>query len=294
MAKRVVVSAPALSRLRAVRPFLLPLLGGTLATLLAVLAFQKVESFLAHDERFLLRPSGPGVPVSPDLRVTGLSRTPGAAVRRVFQEDEGRSVLLIPLAERRQQLLQIQWVREASVSRAWPNRIEVRVTERVPQAFVRLPAPRRGSPSIPALIDEEGVILPAPANRGTYELPVLAGIRDDQPHAERAARVRLMRALLADLSRAADQVAEVDAADLTNWKIVLEVQDRAVTLILGEGDYGKKVQRFLQHWPEIQKRAPNAYKFDLRLADRITAVEEAPAAQNPSTEPESIVAGVTG
>jgi cell division protein FtsQ len=234
------------------------------------------------------------VPVSPDLRITGLSRTPGAAVRRVFREDEGRSVLLIPLAERRQQLLGIQWVREASVSRVWPNRIDVRVTERVPQAFVRLPAQRRWAPSIPALIDEDGVILPAPSDRGSYELPVLAGIREDQTHAERATRVRLMKALLADLGRAAEQVAEVDAAHLTNWKIILQVNDRAVTLILGDGEHGKKVQRFLQHWPEIQKRAPNAFKFDLRLADRITAVEEAPSAQTPAGEPETQAGGIKG
>jgi hypothetical protein len=72
----------------------------------------------------------------------------------------------------------------------------------------------------------------------------------------------------------------VDAADLHNWRLTMQVEDRAVTLVLGEGDYGKKVQRFLQHWPEIKRRAPNAYRFDLRLGDRITAIEDAPSAES--------------
>jgi len=299
MAKRQPPAEPASSRrlsmlgkLKAVRPYVLPVLGGTLVTLVTMLAFQKTEYFLLHDERFAMRPAGQGLQVSPDLRITGLSRTPAAAVRRVFRGDEGRSVFLAPLAERRSQLLGIQWVREASVSRVWPNRIDVRVSERIPQAFVRLPARRRGGPSIAALIDADGVILPAPSDPGTYELPVLAGVREDQTPSERAARVKTLRELLHDLGKSAEQVVEVNAAELTNWKLTMEVEDRAVTLSLGNDQFGKKVERFLQHWPEIKRRAPNAYKFDLRLPDRITAVDETPVGS--MDPPASIVASAEG
>ena len=38
----------------------------------------------------------------------------------------------MPLAERRRRLLAIDWVEDASVSRLWPNRVLVRITERKP------------------------------------------------------------------------------------------------------------------------------------------------------------------
>jgi cell division protein FtsQ len=253
-------------KLRELRPYVLPVLGWTLAMLVALLVFQRTEHFLVNDARFVVRPE------SPDLRLTGVSRTPAAEVRRVFAEDEGRSVFVAPLAERREQLLRIDWIRDATVSRVWPNRIDVRVSERTPAAFVRLPSERRGGPSTPALIDIDGVILPAPEGRGSYELPVLSGIRADQPRAERAMRVRRMRQLLGELGGTAEKVAEVDGADPGNWKVTVELEGRAVTLQLGAGEFGQRVSRFLQHWPEIRRRAPEAMVFDLRLADRITAL----------------------
>jgi hypothetical protein len=51
------------------------------------------------------------------------------------------------------------------------------------------------------------------------------------------------------------------------------VEARPLELKLGEGNYGKRLQNFLLHYPEIRKRAPNVTSFDLRLDDRITAEE---------------------
>jgi cell division protein FtsQ len=262
-----------LGKLAAFRSFLLPVLGGTLAMLVSLIIFQKAENFVTQNGRFVLRKGGIESSISQDLRITGLSRTPASEVRKVFRGDEGQSVFQIPLAARREELMRIQWVKTATVSRFWPNRVDVRVTERKPAAFIRLPARRRGGETIPALIDLDGVILPAPKEQGVFELPALAGVREDQPVAERALRVRRMEELLRDLGKTADQVGEIDAANLKNWKLTLQVGDRAVTLILGEEDFARKVERFLQHWPEIVKRAPQSYLFDLRLDDRITAID---------------------
>jgi hypothetical protein len=58
---------------------------------------------------------------------------------RSFAEDSGKSVFDIPLAERRRHLLAVDWVREASVMRVWPDRIRIDIVERVPVAFASLP-----------------------------------------------------------------------------------------------------------------------------------------------------------
>jgi hypothetical protein len=54
---------------------------------------------------------------------------------------------------------------------------------------------------------------------------------------------------------------------------LVQVEDRAVELLLGDSDFGRRYQNFLSHYPEIRKRSPEVKRFDLRLDDRITAKE---------------------
>src|SRR5262249_12669772 len=70
----------------------------------------------------------------------------------IFYTDRGKSVLSVPLDERRDEIQKIRWVESASVQRILPNRLRVEVTERTPVAFVR-------NGSEVALIDAHGVIL---------------------------------------------------------------------------------------------------------------------------------------
>ncbi len=42
------------------------------------------------------------------------------------------------LGERRRRLLAVDWVKDASVSRRWPNRVSVNVIERRPVAFAQI------------------------------------------------------------------------------------------------------------------------------------------------------------
>jgi hypothetical protein len=43
--------------------------------------------------------------------------------------------------------------------------------------------------------------------------------------------------------------------------------------LLGDRDFAQRYQNFLNHYPEIKRRLPNAATLDLRLEDRITVVE---------------------
>jgi hypothetical protein len=51
------------------------------------------------------------------------------------------------------------------------------------------------------------------------------------------------------------------------------MEGRAVELMLGDTNFGRRYQNFLNHYPEIAKRSPDVKTFDLRLDDRITAKE---------------------
>ena len=257
---------------RASRPYLLPLLAATLCGLLGLLMLQRVERYLARDERFVVRRSELGGRQSPGLSIGGISRASARQVEEVFFEDAGRSVFEIPLAERRERLKRIQWVKDASVSRLWPNGIFIGVSERTPEAFVQLPPRRRGEPVRPGLIDIDGVLLDVP-EQFAAALPVLTGIREDQALGERAARVRLMQRLRRELGRAGEPVSEFDVRDPENVKIVYPFENRAVTLILGGEDWRARFDKFLRHYPEIRRKMPNAIELDLRLKERIIATE---------------------
>jgi len=113
--------------------------------------------------------------------------------------------------------------------------------------------------------------------RGQFAFPILNGLSEDQSEPERRVRVRAMLRLLEDLGPAAQNISEVNAAAPDDLTIEAQVEGRVLELQLGDGNYEKRFQNFLLHYPEIRKHAANVTAFDLRLDDRITAKEQ----QNP-------------
>jgi cell division protein FtsQ len=248
------------------------------AAVLALLAaalflYSRVDEFLAADSRFRLAAPSSESGESPAVRIEGTTYTPRARIIDAFAADFGRSVYLLPLAERRRSLLAIDWVRDASVSRLWPDRLFVRIVERQPVAFVQLPAESGKPTSEIALIDDQGVILEQPP-RAHFRLPVLSGIRRTQSEDARRQRVGTAMRLVGELGEQAGQLSEIDVGDADNVKVVLPAEGRALLLLLGNRNFRSRVQNFLSHFPEIRRRLPNASRFDLRLDDRITALGE--------------------
>ena len=80
-------------------------------------------------------------PIRPTLEIAGAAHASRAQIEAVFADDSGRSVYLLPLSDRRETLRTVDWVKDASIARLWPNRVMVSVAERKPVAFIAL-APR--------------------------------------------------------------------------------------------------------------------------------------------------------
>jgi len=230
----------------------------------ALYGAHRTEQFLVRDSRFFL--NGPeGSPETPTLGIRGATHASRSAIQAVFAGDSGRSVYLLPLTERRDALRSVVWIKDASVARVWPNQVIVSVAERHPVAFVTL------SSSHVALIDEDGVILPATADR--FNLPVLAGIRSQDTITDRRERVRRMQIVLRELGGMADKISEIDVSDHDDVRVTQPYEGRMVTLLLGDHNFGARYQNFVNHYGEIKRRLPGAGTLDLRLEDRITVVE---------------------
>ncbi|MBC8166031.1 MAG: FtsQ-type POTRA domain-containing protein [Bryobacteraceae bacterium] len=239
-----------------------------------------LEQFVINDRKFVLEgPPEPGVP-NPGFAISGAVHTSEKQVTDVFLRDFGRSTYLCPIAERRRRLLGIDWVQDATVSRIWPNRIEVRIKERIPVAFAQLQG--EDDSLIYAMVDAEGVLLD-PKRISKIALPVLAGMPRDEKESLRKNRVKRFLRLQSELGANMDRVDEIDVSDADNLKILQVVDGRALTLMLGSQQFMQRFRNFTDNYPEIRKRLPNATVLDLRLKDRITVV--AGADPPPAPEP---------
>jgi cell division protein FtsQ len=224
------------------------------------MAGYKVRQYVITDPQFNLSRDRKDA-----ITIQGLVYASRSKVQRVFAGDFDHSIFAIPLEERRRRLLAIDWIEDASVSRVWPDRLVVRIRERKPVAFV-------SSRSGVLLVDAHGALLEQPA-QAQFSFPVLGGIREDGTDADRRDRVRAFMEFQQDMGFLSKDVSEVDAADPDNIRIISQVDHRAVTLLLGDGNFARRYQNFLNHYAEIRKRSPEAKAFDLRLDDRITVKE---------------------
>src|SRR3954454_21296056 len=160
----LVLPAPQSGRKTGLRYVLVSLI--VLLSLVVVgMAWLRIEEFLVSDARLVLPgPPEPGIE-SPYFRIEGMVHVSPQQVERVFARDVGRSIYMCPIGERQHELRGIDWVKDASVSRIWPNQLVVRVVERTPVAFVQIPGERNTMRV--GLIDADGVFL-SPQHGGKF------------------------------------------------------------------------------------------------------------------------------
>jgi cell division protein FtsQ len=257
--------------LRAIRYGLLSLaVIGALAG--AIYGAQRAERFLIEDPRFALPGPTEYGQESPNIHLSGVKWASRARILQIFRPDLNRSLYLLPLAERRRALLNVPWVREASLTRMWPNELAVRVEERQPVAFLQIPF---GPMSRFALIDGDGVIL-EPPEKVRFNLPVIAGVEANAAVADRSVRVHRMQQLMNELGPLGADVSEIDVGDLDNLKVREQVQDHNVLLDIGDHNFAGRMRTFVNEYPNIRRRLPAVAELDLRIDDRITAVSVNP------------------
>lgn len=225
----------------------------------------QLESFLIRDPQFTLAmPPDPGED-SPAVEVIGVNHSARTNVASTFDRDYGRSIYLMPLRQRRDELLRFPWIKDARVTRVWPNRLQIRITEREPVAFVKLP----NETELP-LIDADGYIL-RPETQESLNLPVLTGIDRKQTGEERKVRVRRLQKLVTDAGELSAKISEVDATDPDNLKVMQDAGGKAVTLIIGNRYYKRRLEKFKQNAEDLLRRDPSKTVFDLRVDGSIYA-----------------------
>jgi len=206
-----------------------------------------------------------------------------AHVLEIFAADRGKSVLRIPLDERRRQIEGIPWVERASLRRILPNQIEVEVSERTPIAFLR-----EGSEM--DFVDVHGVMLDRPVE-GNFHFPVVVGLTEQMEPGNREKRMQLFAGFLQQIERvhpgASERVSEVDltdAHDVAATMMGLESAapfesssnatgppqagggDAPVLVHFGDGDFGAKYETLIGNIGQWQAAAGRIQSVDLRYS----------------------------
>jgi cell division protein FtsQ len=228
-----------------------------------------------------------------------------AMILGIFKADQGRSVLRIPLNERRRQIEAIPWVAEALVRRALPNNIEVEITERTPIAFLR-----QGSDL--ALVDIHGVILERPL-KANFHFPVVTGVREDMTPEERERRMQLFAGFTQQVESthagAMERASEVDLSDASDLRATIsglngdqalggsisnqssrdseahqDNMDSPVLVHFGDNDFEAKYRTLLDDIGQWRAKTGRVESVDLRFSGE--------AVVNPETPPASPVSRV--
>ena len=249
-------------------------LGAVVAILLFLWVGSLVDEFLTKDPRFALKAPEEVGEGSPNLQIIGLKRADRDEILKVFAHDLGKSIYLVPLAERRERLTKIDWIRDAAVLRIWPNRVQVQLTERVPVASMHLPPTPRdlelGQDFHLALIDAEGAIL-TPHGESRPPAPVVTGIDADTPIETRKAGVQRVIRLMRDAGLYRERVRLVDASEPNNLKLHQQFMERDIVLLLGHEKFFVRLENYFSNLDKLPQRA-DIPGFDLRPENQIVAL----------------------
>jgi cell division protein FtsQ len=230
-------------------------------------------AFVSYEAAHFLYASPEMALIHPDqISLKGNNYVSPAGVLEIFATDRGKSVLRIPLDERRRQIESLPWIEQATVRRALPDRLEVEIKERTPIAFVR-------EDSDMALVDVHGVILERPLE-GDFHFPVVTGIGPEMPLEDREKRMQLYSgfAQQIDAARAGalDEVSEVDLSDEHDVRAILTglgggdtpagQPDAPVTVHFGDSDFASKYQTLVEDIGQWRAKAGPVESVDLRFS----------------------------
>jgi cell division protein FtsQ len=198
------------------------------------------------------------------------------AIAEKFSADMGRSVVRVPLTERREDIESLAWVEEAHVQRVMPNRIRVEIAERTPVAFLR-------TGNDLSLVDSHGVILDRPAE-GQFHFPVVSGITEVTPKATREQHMNLFVQFMKDIERvqpgAEDHISEADITEASDLRVTLTglgtLSDSGSPILVhfGDSDFGNRYHLLVENIDQWRASAGSVDSVDLRFARQVVVNPE--------------------
>jgi cell division protein FtsQ len=245
------------------------ILVGGIAVLSVGFALYEAATYLLYSPDVVLRSAD-------QIEIRGNRFVPPDAIAEKFSADMGRSVVRVPLTERREALESLPWVEQAHVQRVLPNRIRVEIAERTPVAFLR-------TGSDLSMVDAQGVILDRPVD-GEFRFPVVGGIGESTPRATREQHMNLYMQFMKEIERvnpgADDRVSEADISDASDLRATLTGVGTAsgsaspILVHFGDSDFGSRYHLLADSIDQWRASAGTVDSVDLRFARQVVVNPE--------------------
>jgi cell division septal protein FtsQ len=179
-----------------------------------------------------------------DVDVTGVSRASTEDVRRIVAGQAGKTgVWNSDIADLRQKIEQLPFVKFAAVSRVLPNGIKVVITERVPIGIVKISSGN-------FLIDADGQLLAPPKNddAGLITINGWDDSKTERAIRDNTARIKLFQKMIADWGELglAKRVKDVNLSDLQEPQATVEDSGSRIAVTLARDDLSKSLRSALE------------------------------------------------
>jgi cell division septal protein FtsQ len=267
-------------KLASARPFWRALILCVLGMLLITVAMTAFRS-LTRSELFAVK----------HIDLEGNKRTSREDLLATLQVDAGNGLWRLDLDEIRNKLKRNPWVREVEVTRALPDRLKVKISEREPWVLTR-----RYDNSI-VWIDRDGTVLGDESRFNVATVPPLvSGLAEGaapQVMEKRRRHLELVQQLLSALdehdSKLSPRIDEVILDDVNGIK--LRVSDGRVTVTVGTEDFYARTQEAFKVLDAVARRDVAALRV-LKLTDAERLLSGPPIAYINATLTDRVVVGL--
>jgi len=186
-----------------------------------------------------------------EIAIEGLVRSSDREIRIALGFAEGDNFLLADVAAAETRLRERPWIAQATVSRSFPQGIEVEVLEREAAALVDL--------GHLYLVDREGEVFKRAMPGDPMDLPVVTGLsRDEWLERPAEARAKLGEVLEALGIYGESEISKVHRVSELHFDqtegLTLYLGDRGLAAKLGSGDLERKLGRLAQVVGFVERR----------------------------------------
>lgn len=177
-------------------------------------------------------------------------------------------IFRIGLAGVRRRVQAIPWIQSATISRIFPDRLLVTVTERTPIAYANIDGRID-------LVDQDGVLLDMRQGKAT-PLPVVYGLDAAGDPGKREQQLVPFEAFSASARRILEacgwSVSEVDVTNPDDLRLLLVKNHGTVLAHFGSRDYSARASAFATAVTRILARNPRIDSVDLRYRGEVVVV----------------------
>jgi len=177
-------------------------------------------------------------------------------------------LLALDLGRLRRSIELLQWVKEVTVQRTLPGKLDIYVQERTPIAYAKID---QGT----LLVDDDGILLDNnPEILSHFDFPVIVGFEegfDLDTLAQNKKRISLYRALIQSLNEngtgLSSEISEIYLQDPDDVAVILNGD--TVLVHLGTEKFQERVRRYLAMSRDLKRKYHLLDSVDLRYQDQV-------------------------